>query len=229
MGTMPRNTIPESFAEENRFAQPKKRSFIEYLNTQRVEPRFSTAGQVWQSLPPIRVDYHKTPSAGDFYDYYLGNPKQQTKPEGISAPVVEPEQPIAVPEGNLWSITGGQRYPVTQEYMNYNPSMYSSGYHSGIDIGTPMGTKLYAPLSGVVVQAGWYGNYGNAVVIQRDDGAVLILGHLSAVSVAPGQRVNAGDMVGLSGNSGYSTGPHLHVEMRDANGNIVDPRRYLTE
>ncbi len=126
-----------------------------------------------------------------------------------------------------WSIFGGLRFPITQEYMNYNPGMYRSGYHTGIDVGTPIGTRLYSPFRGTVVQAGWNGGYGNSVTIRLDDGKILILGHLSSVAVRPGQRVDAGTFLGLSGNTGYSTGPHVHIEMRDASGKIINPRNYL--
>jgi murein DD-endopeptidase MepM/ murein hydrolase activator NlpD len=134
---------------------------------------------------------------------------------------------VKVAPGSFWSIFGGQRFQITQEYGNYNPSMYSSGHHSGIDIGAPLGTKLYSPFSGTVVQAGWNGGYGNSVTIRLPNGYLLILGHLSSVSVKPGQQVDAGSFLGLSGSTGYSTGPHVHVEMRDPSGRIVNPANYL--
>lgn len=134
---------------------------------------------------------------------------------------------VATRAGSLWAIFGGQRFPVTQEYGNYNPRMYSSGYHSGLDIGTPLGTSLYSPFSGTVVQAGWNGGYGNSVTIRLPDGKLLLLGHLSSVAVRPGQRVEPGTFLGLSGSTGYSTGPHVHIEMRDASGKLVNPRNYL--
>jgi murein DD-endopeptidase MepM/ murein hydrolase activator NlpD len=138
------------------------------------------------------------------------------------------EQPGGtVTPGSGWSLFGGARFPITQEYANYNPSMYSSGYHTGIDIGAPSGTRLYSPFRGTVVQAGWNGGYGNSVTIKLDDGKVLILGHLSSVAVRPGQRVEPGVFLGLSGSTGYSTGPHVHVEMRDQSGKIINPRNYL--
>ncbi len=134
----------------------------------------------------------------------------------------------ATGKASLWSIFGGTRFPITQGYQNYNPGLYRTGYHTGIDIGVPVGTRLYAPVSGAVVQAGWNGGYGNSVTIRLDNGMTLILGHLSQVAVKPGQRVSAGAFLGLSGNTGYSTGPHLHVEMRDSSGKIVNPANYLT-
>jgi murein DD-endopeptidase MepM/ murein hydrolase activator NlpD len=129
--------------------------------------------------------------------------------------------------GSVWTIFGGLRFPVTQEYMNYNPRLYRSGYHTGIDIGVPTGTRLYSPFRGTVVQAGWNGGYGNSVTIRLDDGKILILGHLSSVAVRPGQRVDVGSFLGLSGNTGHSTGPHVHIEMRDQSGKIINPRNYL--
>lgn len=135
---------------------------------------------------------------------------------------------VAVSAGSFWSIFGGMRFPITQSYGNYNPGLYRSGHHTGIDIGTPMGTRLYSPFAGTVVQAGWNGGYGNSVTIRLPNGHLLLLGHLSSVSVKPGQQVGPGTLLGLSGNTGYSTGPHVHVEMRDPSGRVVNPANYLT-
>lgn len=135
---------------------------------------------------------------------------------------------VPVSAGSLWSLFGGVRFPITQNYGNYNPGLYRSGHHTGIDIGTPVGTRLYSPFAGTVVQAGWNGGYGNSVTIRLPNGYILLLGHLSSVSVKPGQRVNPGVFLGLSGSTGYSTGPHVHVEMRDPSGRVVNPANYLT-
>ncbi len=108
-------------------------------------------------------------------------------------------------------------------------SMWSSGYHTGVDFAIPTGTSLKAVGSGTVVSAGWAGAYGNQVVIRLDDGHYAQYAHLSSLSVSAGQTVSGGQQVGLSGSTGNSTGPHLHFEIRTGPnyGSDVDPVSYL--
>ncbi|MBT3150376.1 peptidoglycan DD-metalloendopeptidase family protein [Streptomyces sp. CHD11] len=108
-------------------------------------------------------------------------------------------------------------------------SMWSSGYHTGVDFSVPTGTPLKAVGSGTVVSAGWAGAYGNQVVIQLADGHYAQYAHLSSLSVSAGQSVTGGQQVGLSGSTGNSTGPHLHFEIRTSPnyGSDVDPVSYL--
>jgi murein DD-endopeptidase MepM/ murein hydrolase activator NlpD len=96
-------------------------------------------------------------------------------------------------------------------------------FHSGIDISTPMGTKVMAPADGVVVSTGNAGGYGNAVTINHGYGIVTQYGHLERYNVRPGQRVKRGDVIAFVGNSGRSTGPHLHysVWVRDQAQNPI--------
>lgn len=108
-------------------------------------------------------------------------------------------------------------------------SMWSSGYHTGVDFAAATGTPLQAVGAGTVVSAGWAGAYGNQVVIQLADGHYAQYGHLSSLSVSAGQTVTAGQQIGLSGSTGNSTGPHLHFEIRTTPdyGSDVDPVAYL--
>lgn len=108
-------------------------------------------------------------------------------------------------------------------------SMWSSGYHTGVDFAVPTGTSLKAVGSGTVVSAGWAGAYGNQVVIKLADGYYAQYAHLSSLSVSAGQTVSGGQQVGLSGSTGNSTGPHLHFEIRTTPdyGSDVDPVSYL--
>ncbi|GAA2248412.1 M23 family metallopeptidase [Streptomyces atrovirens] len=108
-------------------------------------------------------------------------------------------------------------------------SMWSSGYHTGVDFAVPTGTSLKAVGAGTVVSAGWAGAYGNQVVIQLEDGHYAQYAHLSSLSVSAGQTVTGGQQVGLSGSTGNSTGPHLHFEIRTTPdyGSDVDPISYL--
>lgn len=106
------------------------------------------------------------------------------------------------------------------------PTKGASTYHKGIDWATPVGTPVYASNAGKVVQAGWGSGYGYVVYINHADGRQTRYGHLSKVLVSAGQTVSQGQKIALSGNTGRSTGPHLHFEIL-INGSQVNPLNYL--
>lgn len=106
------------------------------------------------------------------------------------------------------------------------PKAGASTYHKGIDYGIPVGTAVFATRGGRVTSAGWLGGYGYCVVIDHGDGITSRYGHLSKPLVSAGQYVKQGEKIALSGNTGNSTGPHLHFEMR-SNGEAVNPAEYL--
>ncbi len=98
--------------------------------------------------------------------------------------------------------------------------------HAGIDIDAPHGAPVRAAADGTVVIAGYQTGYGNTVVIDHGGGLATLSAHLSVISVRAGQTVSVGQLVGAVGNTGNSTGPHLHFEVR-INGSPVDPMGYL--
>jgi murein DD-endopeptidase MepM/ murein hydrolase activator NlpD len=98
--------------------------------------------------------------------------------------------------------------------------------HAGIDIPLPEGTGLRAAASGRVALAGWTGGYGNYTCIQHTGSLSTCYAHQSSIGVSVGQSVSQGQVIGASGNTGNSTGPHLHFEVR-VNGSPVDPLGYL--
>ena len=98
--------------------------------------------------------------------------------------------------------------------------------HAGIDIPLPEGTPLRAADGGRVAIAGWVGGYGNYTCIQHSGSLSTCYGHQSSIGVSVGQSVSQGQVIGNSGNTGNSTGPHLHFEVR-INGSPVDPLGYL--
>ena len=106
------------------------------------------------------------------------------------------------------------------------PTRGASSYHKGIDWATPTGTPVYASCGGTVAKAGWGSGYGYVVYINHEDGRQTRYAHLSKVLVSAGQTVKQGDRIALSGNTGISTGPHLHFEML-INGTQVNPLDYL--
>ncbi|WP_332330055.1 transglycosylase family protein [Streptomyces sp. WMMC1477] len=108
-------------------------------------------------------------------------------------------------------------------------SSWSAGYHTGVDFPVPTGTSVTAVTRATVVSAGWGGAYGYQVVLRHHDGRYSQYAHLSAISVSAGQRVEPGQRVGRAGNTGNSTGPHLHFEIRTGSGygSDIDPLAYL--
>lgn len=102
----------------------------------------------------------------------------------------------------------------------------ASTYHKGIDWATPTGTPVYASCGGTVSRAGWGSGYGYVVYIDHEDGRQTRYGHLSKVLVSVGQTVKQGERIALSGNTGITSGPHLHFEIL-INGVQVNPEKYL--
>lgn len=98
--------------------------------------------------------------------------------------------------------------------------------HTGIDIGCSMYESIYAADSGTVILSGWYGGYGYAVVIDHGGGLSTLYGHNEELYVSVGDKVSQGDVIAGAGSTGWSTGPHLHFEVR-VNGECVDPMNYL--
>lgn len=100
--------------------------------------------------------------------------------------------------------------------------------HHGVDFGVPEGTEVMAARDGVVIQTGWNGQLGISVSVEHADKTVTRYAHLSESNVELGDTVSQGDVIAYSGNTGFSTGPHLHFEVRIA-GEAVNPLDYLNE
>lgn len=98
-------------------------------------------------------------------------------------------------------------------------------FHRGVDILAPIGTPVRAPADGVVIKAERDSGYGNTLMISHGDGIVTRFGHLSAFKVQAGQKVQRGDIVALVGNTGRSTGSHVHYEVME-NGTAVNPEKF---
>lgn len=107
---------------------------------------------------------------------------------------------------------------------------WSSGKHTGVDFAVPVGTPVRAVADGFITTANWGDDYG-VQVVQRVAKGYVIYAHLNAKRVKPLQIVKAGELIGESGNSGNSTGPHLHLEYRDnirwSAGKPMDPKELL--
>jgi murein DD-endopeptidase MepM/ murein hydrolase activator NlpD len=109
-----------------------------------------------------------------------------------------------------------------------DPMTGSADYHSGVDIAGQRGQAVYATADGTVRSVGYQGAYGNLIVIDHGFGLETRYGHLLKTSVAPGSKVQRGDIIGQVGSTGRSTGYHLHYEVL-ANGRLLNPLQLLTQ
>ena len=123
---------------------------------------------------------------------------------------------VPIPGARITSVFGPRMHPIYQELRT----------HDGIDMAAGTGTPIRAAADGVVIYAGPRGGYGNATVIDHGNSLATLYAHQSAVGVSVGQRVVRNQVVGAVGSTGFSTGPHLHFEVR-VQGVPVDPMRYL--
>jgi murein DD-endopeptidase MepM/ murein hydrolase activator NlpD len=126
---------------------------------------------------------------------------------------------------SIWPVRG---YLSTAFGNRVDPFTGQWDFHSGIDISTPIGTKIVAPADGIVVSAGQKGGYGNALTVDHGFGIVTQYGHLDSFNVRPGQRIHRGDVIGFVGNTGRSTGPHLHYEVW-VHDQARNPQQYILD
>ncbi|MEV6382767.1 peptidoglycan DD-metalloendopeptidase family protein [Streptomyces sp. NPDC051773] len=178
--------------------------------------RSSSKPQLSQSSKPTESAKTPKPSAPA---------KQESKDTKASTSTASGQSSSSNASGFSRPITGAT---VGTAYKTAG-SMWSSGYHTGVDFVAPTGTSLKAVGAGTVVSAGWGGAYGNQVVIRLADGYYAQYAHLSSISVSAGQAVSGGQQIGLSGATGNVTGPHLHFEIRTSPnyGSDIDPLAYL--
>ncbi len=156
-------------------------------------------------------------------------------PNGIIKPVVVKKTPSTTPSKVSPSNTKIQSGYYMRPVVGITTSPYGSrrgGFHAGVDIGNKRGTPVVAAASGLVVKVvsgcvegrtSCGGRYGNYIEIEHSNGTKTIYAHLSKVSVRVGQTVSAGSHIGSLGNTGRSTGPHLHFEIENSNGSKMRP------
>jgi len=123
----------------------------------------------------------------------------------------------------IWPLQGR----ITSRY-GYRRSPFSARrqFHTGVDIANSYGSPIKAADGGQVIFAGWWGGYGKAVIIDHGKGFSTVYGHMSRIYVQQDEQVSQGQVIGLVGSTGYSTGPHLHFEVRK-NGETQDPLKWL--
>jgi len=177
--------------------------------------RVKSGDTVWRIAERYRIPRsdilraNKLPSSGKIFA------GQKLFLPGAQRPRIEFQSPLRV------------RLVVTSRYgYRRHPISGRRNFHHGIDLRAKQRTRVYAAQSGKVIFVGWLGGYGKLVIIKHDNQYTTRYGHLSTIKVRSGQKVKRGTVIGLSGNTGYSTGPHLHFEVR-CQGKSIDPAKYI--
>ncbi|MGK4581513.1 peptidoglycan DD-metalloendopeptidase family protein [Kitasatospora sp. HPMI-4] len=155
-------------------------------------------------------------------------PSTAPAPVPAAEPAAQPAPDSPPAPGAAWSAPAPGA-PISNPFGKPNRA-YAAGYHTGVDFAVNSGTPLRAVGNATVVSAKWDGAYGNDVVLRLPDGHFALYAHMSSLKVRAGQSVSAGQVIGYSGTTGNSTGPHLHFEIRTANryAAVVDPISYLS-
>jgi len=185
----------------------------------------SSANTAADMTAPVREAQAETLANGDerFRELFAS----WTSLDSLSATVDTPPVVVERPTVSVPSLTpvNGARMSSGFGYRNH-PVRGGRRKHKGVDLAAPTGTPVYATADGMVDLARWGRGYG--LYIKLDHGADLETryAHLSRLAVAPGDRVEKGDVIGYVGSTGWSTGPHLHYEVR-VNGVAVDPIHYM--
>jgi murein DD-endopeptidase MepM/ murein hydrolase activator NlpD len=163
--------------------------------------------------------------------------EEQTNLEGQKSELVQQIEADQAYIAELLTSRGGMSYtgepseagfiwPIWESINSYFGWRDWGDFHRGVDIGAAYGSPVEAAKDGIVVGAEYLGSYGNMVLIDHLDGLQTVYAHLSGFNVDVGQEVAQGDVIGWVGMTGYTTGPHLHFEVR-ASGEFVDPLGFL--
>ncbi|MBQ2840704.1 MAG: peptidoglycan DD-metalloendopeptidase family protein [Oscillospiraceae bacterium] len=173
-------------------------ALLKSLNTSAAEYE-KAFNEAERAMDAARADLQKLLSNSSSSTYVGGEFRWPTKATRITSPY------------------GTRKDPITKK----------SSMHTGIDIGASMGSEIYASNSGTVIVAGWSSKgYGNYVVVDHGGGKSTLYAHMSKIKTKKGAKVTKGDVIGLVGSTGYSTGPHLHFEIL-INGKHTNPMNYF--
>lgn len=189
-------------------------------------------GQILTILPVSGVKYtvKKGDTLASIAKKYKGDPDEIAQYNGIAGPLAAGDT-LIIPNGQELSEPAPMRSSIaastpasSSSYSGYytHPlpgGRKTQGIHgtNGIDIAAPVGTPIVAAAAGDVIialEGGWNGGYGTYVVVRHDNGTQTLYAHMSSIAAGKGQRVNAGQVIGYVGNTGRSTGAHLHFEIR---------------
>ena len=201
-------------------------------------PDFATAEQIVTNLKEKESNNINDISILELYDTELQ--KFSTVDETVAALYVKKVEPVKKPvttgKVNTSTNISYKKVPISINFIRPISGTITSRFgaksrirvsnHTGLDIGAPTGTKIKAAASGTVTFSGYKGSYGYMIVISHGNGIETYYGHCSKLYVSAGTYVNQGDIIAAVGNTGNSTGPHLHLEVR-VNGVAYNPQNYV--
>ncbi len=162
-------------------------------------------------------------------EYEAALDEMERRSEQIAADIIDKQKELALAEGSAhlqWPLQQGSYWISSPFGSRWHPILHQWRHHSGLDMAASTGTPIYASASGTVLDAGWMGGYGLCVIIAHTNSVSTLYAHASSLNVQAGQRVNSGDVIAYIGNTGFSTGPHLHYEVR-INGTPENPLDHL--
>lgn len=217
------NDIRQSLSEiqQKKHQLYRKKSEIENIKNSIIQEKYNYTNKVkekqetYQSLRAQRQEYEKN------IEELLKNSKEiETMIQRLlrqrSTGAQGTGRFIWPARGRITSFYGYRRHPIFRVVK----------FHTGIDIAVNWGSKAAAADNGVVIFNGWWGGYGKTIIIDHGRSYSTVYAHLSKIYVKNGTKVEKGQTIGLTGSTGYSTGPHLHFEIR-LDGRTVDPMRFL--
>ena len=210
---------------------------IEFKKRQKEIERDSAAkkaSEARRNIERIRISRSKVDDSRKEYEKKLRDLDRQQK--DLEKESNKLAQKIRQLQGNhtkcqagkmLWPLPSSRN--ITSPFgTRIHPIFKTKKTHHGIDIGAGMGSSIVAAKDGKVIIAGWQGGYGNAVIIDHGGGITTVYAHCSKLLVRVGQNVRMGEVIAKVGSTGYSTGPHLHFEVRK-NGAVVNPLNYTSK
>jgi murein DD-endopeptidase MepM/ murein hydrolase activator NlpD len=193
----------------------------ELLNGSKDNYRLGQGGELMADIPALEADTREKLANAQHLSSYLKHQLSQDVRPALEATLayeaaIPHRKPIA--DSSEMTSTFGKR-----------PNPFGFGareFHNGLDFVDDYGAPVFATAPGTVMEAGYNGGYGNQIVIEHKHGYQTLYAHLSEIEVEVGDRIESGDTIGALGNSGRSTGPHLHYEVR-LDDQPINPQNFL--
>jgi len=175
-----------------------------------------------------RTDYKQEVKQGTKEEVKQENNPTITQPEVVEQPKNETATSTITVTPSLVPLIKEKAIITSPFGVRNHPILGRPVKHNGVDFGSGRGTEVYAASNGKVILAEFNNSFGNYIVIEHKDGQSTAYAHLDRLNISKGDEVTKGQLIGYTGSTGRSTGPHLHFEVR-TNGTPVDPKNYLLE
>lgn len=199
-------------AQSDRATAVRSMGIADLIERQMTRDKVKSPGAERMKLPANQAEQGQNlPNTGALRPpSYFSSGYQRRSSASVAGAAGDLIMPVS---GEVTSTFGSRVHPVSGELRE----------HQGVDLAAPLGSPVRAASAGRVSFAGELGDYGNLVVVTHDDGSSAYYGHLDAMNVSQGQRVAQGQGLATVGQTGLTTGPHLHFEIRDSSGRAQDP------